>query len=38
MELIERQEGVDAVIVRSDGHVLYSSGLAPPAKGGPQFP
>jgi thiamine biosynthesis lipoprotein len=38
MELIEKQEGVDAVIVRSDGHVLYSSGLAPPAEGGLRFP
>jgi thiamine biosynthesis lipoprotein len=30
MELVERLGSVDAVIVRSDGKVLYSSGLAPP--------
>jgi thiamine biosynthesis lipoprotein len=30
LTLIEAQEDVDAVIVRSDGHVLYSKGLAPP--------
>jgi len=31
LALIETQEDVDAVIVRSDGQVLYSKGLAPPA-------
>ncbi len=30
LALIESQEDVDAVIVTSDGHVLYSKGLAPP--------
>ncbi len=30
IELVERLGDVDAVIVRSDGKVLYSSGLAPP--------
>ena len=30
LALIERLSGVDAVIVRRDGKVLYSSGLAPP--------
>jgi thiamine biosynthesis lipoprotein len=35
LALIDTQEDVDAVIVRSDGRVFYSKGLAPPAKGGP---
>jgi thiamine biosynthesis lipoprotein len=30
LALIETQEDVDAVIVRSDGRVFYSKGLAPP--------
>jgi thiamine biosynthesis lipoprotein len=30
IELIERLGDVDAVVVKSDGKVLYSSGLAPP--------
>lgn len=30
LELVERMAGIDAVIVRRDGKVLYSSGLAPP--------
>ncbi len=30
LELVERLGDVDAVIVRRDGKVLYSSGLAPP--------
>ncbi len=37
LELIERIPGVDAIIVRRDGKVVYSSGLAnPKAVGGPQ--
>jgi thiamine biosynthesis lipoprotein ApbE len=30
LALVERLEDVDAVIVRRDGKVLYSSGLAAP--------
>jgi thiamine biosynthesis lipoprotein len=30
LALIETQEGVDAVVVRSDGRVFYSNGLEPP--------
>ena len=33
LALIETQEGVDAVVVRSDGRVFYSKGLAPPVGG-----
>lgn len=32
LALIDALDGVDAVIVRSDGRVLYSKGLAPPAE------
>jgi len=38
LALIETQEDVDAVIVRSDGRVVYSKGLAPPAEGEPKIP
>ncbi len=34
LALIESQEDADAVVVRSDGRVFYSKGLAPPAAAG----
>jgi thiamine biosynthesis lipoprotein len=33
LALIETQEDMDAVVVRSDGRVFYSKGLAPPDEG-----
>jgi FAD:protein FMN transferase len=38
LALIESQEDVDAVVVRSDGRVFYSKGLAPPEGGEPKAP
>ena len=38
LALIETQEDVDAVIVRSDGRVFYSKGLAPPEDVEPNVP
>ena len=38
LALIETQEDVDAVIVRSDGRVFYSKGLAPPMESEPKAP
>ncbi len=38
LALIDSQPDVDAVIVRSDGHVLYSKGLAPPEEAGGKAP
>ena len=38
LALVESQEDVDAVVVRSDGRVFYSKGLAPPAEADPKVP
>jgi thiamine biosynthesis lipoprotein len=38
LALIETQQDVDAVIVRSDGRVFYSKGLAPPEDVGQKSP
>lgn len=38
LALIDGREDVDAVIVRDDGKVFYSKGLAPPAEADPKVP
>ncbi len=38
LALIDTLDDVDAVIVRSDGRVFYSKGLAPPAEADPKVP
>lgn len=38
LALIDTLDDVDAVVVRSDGRVFYSKGLAPPAEADPKVP